>query len=256
MVTCKLKGGLGNQLFQIATVCNLAMENNDSYVFNFEDCYTPMQGFQSSKYKETIYNNFHEINNLVGNNFYVEPTFEYKQIPYSNNIILDGYFQSEKYFYNNKDNIVKLFDLNYKSDEICKFLEQIPKPVTSVHIRRGDYLPYTHIVNALNEKYYLETIQIINDKTQSFLMFSDDITWVKEKYKLKNVYFSEFNDELCDLILMSKCDNNIIANSTFSWWGAYLNKNKNKTVLSPKIWFNPSSGINDKDIIPNSWIKI
>lgn len=256
MVTCKLKGGLGNQLFQIATVCNLAIENNDCYAFNFEDCYTPMQGFKSSKYKETIYSNFQEINNIDDNNVYIEPTFEYKKISYSENIILDGYFQSENYFYNTRDTIIDLFNLNYKQWEISKFIEQLPKPITSIHIRRGDYLPYTHIVNALDEGYYLETIQMINDKTRSFLMFSDDIKWAKEKYKLKNMYFSEFNDELCDLILMSKCDNNIIANSTFSWWGAYLNKNKNKTVLSPKIWFNPESGIDDKDIIPDSWIKI
>ena len=89
----------------------------------------------------------------------------------------------------------------------------------------------------------------------SFLIFSDDINWAKQNFDNKNLYFSESNDELFDFILMSKCDNNIIANSSFSWWASYLNKNKNKTIVSPKKWFNPISNLNYKDILPEDWIR-
>lgn len=93
-------------------------------------------------------------------------------------------------------------------------------------------------------------------KDTTFVIFSDDLNLAKEKFNKPNMFVFDSEDEVLNMTCMSLCDNNIIANSTFSWWGAYLNKNKNKTVLSPKIWFNPESGINDKDIIPDSWIKI
>jgi TFIIF-interacting CTD phosphatase-like protein len=91
-------------------------------------------------------------------------------------------------------------------------------------------------------------------KNCSFLFISDDIEFVKQNYP--NSYYSIFNDEMIDLILMSLCDHNIIANSTFSWWSAWLNKNNNKTVVGPKKWFSDQSDIDSKNIIPKSWIQI
>lgn len=253
MISCNLKGGLGNQLFQIAAVCGLAFENNDVFGFNFDNCYTPLQGFKSSKYKNSIYRNILSINSL-SNNIYNEPCFEYKKIPYSGDVVLDGYFQSEKYFDNYKDNIINLFDLTYRLNEINEFFDKLPRPITAVHVRRGDYLPLTDTFVILDRDYYLSAMDIL-EKNTSFLVFSDDLNWAKSNLSNQNVYFSNCNDELFDLILMSKCDNNIIANSSFSWWGAYLNKNKNKTVIGPDKWFNPHSNLNYKDILPNNWIK-
>jgi len=94
-------------------------------------------------------------------------------------------------------------------------------------------------------------------KDCSYLFISDDYEFVKSNYnKDINFFYSTFDDELSDLILMTKCDHNIIANSTFSWWGAYLNNNKNKKVISPKSWFNQNLQVNCKDLIPDGWIKL
>ena len=253
MITSNLKGGMGNQLFQIAAACGLAFDNNDTFGFNFDNCYTPLQGFKSSKYKNSIYKNIPTIDNLP-NNIYNEPSFEYKKIPYCGDVMLDGYFQSEKYFGDYKEKVVNLFDLTYRSSEIDEFINKLPRPITSIHIRRGDYLPLTDIFVILDKEYYLSAMSVL-EKSTSFLIFSDDIDWAKQNFDGRNIYFSESHDELFDFISMSKCDNNIIANSSFSWWASYLNKNKNKTVIGPKKWFNPSSNLNFKDILPEEWIR-
>lgn len=253
MISCNLKGGLSNQLFQISATCGLAFENNDVFGFNFDNCYTPLQGFKSSKYKNNIYKNIPTIDNLPSN-IYNEPCFEYKKIPYCGDMVLDGYFQSEKYFNEYRDRVINLFDLTYRLDEINEFFVKLPRPITSVHIRRGDYLPLTDVFVILDKEYYISAMNVFQDNGY-FLIFSDDINWAKQNFDNKNLYFSESNDELFDFILMSKCDNNIIANSSFSWWASYLNKNKNKTIVGPKKWFNPISNLNYKDILPEDWIR-
>jgi len=254
MISCNLKGGIGNQLFQISTTHALALENNDIAVFDFEKCYTPMQGFKATKYKDNIFKNIKTTQNFIHDTIYTEHKHSYNKIPYSHNILLDGYFQSELYF---KNKILNLYDLSYKIEEINQFLNNIPRPIISMHIRRGDYLPYSHIVNILNNEYYNNAIKFFDD-SYSFLCVSDDKNYIKENFcDIKNLYFSPFDDELIELILMSMCDHNIISNSTFGWWGAYLNKNENKKVIAPKKWFtNDALKIDDMDIVPESWIKI
>jgi hypothetical protein len=255
MVSCNLKGGLGNQLFQISTTCALALENNDIAMFDFDRCSTPMQGFKSSKYKNSIFKNVNTSSDIKCDNHYIEPYHQYSKIPYVKNIMLNGYFQSELYFKNKKEQIINQYDFSHRTNDIENFIAKIPRPIVSVHIRRGDYLTYTHVFNIIDNQYYIDAMNQFKDC--SYLFISDDYEFVKSNYnKDINFFYSTFDDELSDLILMTKCDHNIIANSTFSWWGAYLNNNKNKKVISPKSWFNQNFQFNCKDLIPEEWIKL
>lgn len=93
-------------------------------------------------------------------------------------------------------------------------------------------------------------------KDSLFVFVSDDMNWVKDNFKGDNLIYSPFKDEVMDFTLMTLCDNNIIANSSFSWWGAYMNKNKDKIVIGPKIWFGPNGPQTTQEIIPENWIKV
>ena len=246
MVSCRLQGGLGNQMFQIAAAYALALRNNDMPCFNFSVCNTPMQGNKSINYINTIFSNLCNDGNLNFDLLYNEPKFSFDEIIYKPNILLNGFFQSEKYFYDFKEEIKEIFNLP---------IHEAKKPtdfLTSVHIRRGDYLNLQNYHLILPKEYYEEAIKTFEG---NFIFFSDDIEWVKENFKGDNIFYSETNDELMDLTLMSICDNNIIANSSFSWWGAYLNKNENKRVIAPKNWFGPNGPKDINDIYPKNWEK-
>jgi hypothetical protein len=101
--------------------------------------------------------------------------------------------------------------------------------------------------------YYRNAIAEFSDDTR-FLVFSDDIQWCKENFKGDNFHFIEGEKDYVDLYLMSLCNNNIIANSSFSWWGAWLNNTPNKKVIAPKQWFGKAKQLNTKDLIPETWI--
>jgi len=130
-------------------------------------------------------------------------------------------------------------------------------PLVSIHFRRGDYLEVASLNLTLD--YYNQAIGIILEKFQQFklVVFSDDITWCKEVIVGDNVYYSEGNSKYVDMCMMSLCDHNIIANSTFSWWGAWLNANVKKVVICPEDYVNDStySYIN-KNYYPRDWIAL
>jgi hypothetical protein len=174
------------------------------------------------------------------------------------NFIIDGFFQSEKYFKNNRKEILDLvripeFVAVKISEKYSKFLHE---KTTSIHVRRGDYLnhPNHHPVQSLT--YYLNAIDLLKDKTDLFVIFSDDIEWCKINLNLENAIYIEDEKDYIELYLMSFCKNNIIANSSFSWWGAWLNENPDKTVIGPKNWFGSAIQHNTGDILPETWIKI
>ena len=180
-------------------------------------------------------------------------------------IYLYGHWQSEKYFKNIENIIRKEFTLkNGLSNEAKNILEKIQKTNSvSIHIRRGDYVENKKnctLYGVCSLTYYYKTIKIIQNKTGNphFFVFSDDIRWVQKNLKtassltlVRGVNIRDFEE----IILMSKCKHNIIANSTFSWWGAWLNNNPNKIVIAPKPWFNIAT-INTKDLLPPLWITI
>jgi hypothetical protein len=138
------------------------------------------------------------------------------------------------------------------------------KNSVSIHIRRGDYLhnkKNTSLYATCNSKYYFEAIKIINSSVEKpfFFVFSDDIPWAKKIFKnMRNFKFITGNcGELSyiDMQLMSLCKHQIIANSTFSWWAAWLNKNDNKIIISPKNWF-LKNNFDTSDLIPATWLRI
>jgi hypothetical protein len=249
MITSFLQGGVGNILYMVSAAYALAKENNDECAFDF------VNGNFTQKpalvYRNNIFKQFMSID-LSKNVFtyYNEPYFHYKKIPYRNNILLYGYFQSEKYFKDYKNDLIKLL----KDELIINSLKEIYKNILSnsisIHVRRGDYLKIQHYHPCPSINYYLDSIKLIDTKKdiKNILIFSDDIQWCKENFKDERITFIEGQQDYEDLYLMSLCENNIIANSSFSWWGSYLNEDNNKIVIAPKIWFGESANHNWKDI--------
>jgi len=186
----------------------------------------------------------------------------------SKNAYIDGYWQNEKYFKGIEGIIKKEFTLkNLPSPLFCKLSnEMVNSESVSIHIRRGDYIHSketnkVHGVCSLN--YYNQAIKIINGFVEdpTFFVFSDEIDWAKNNLKLNYPTLFVSNKLMKDseeLILMSKCKHNIIANSSFSWWGAWLSENSHKIVIAPNQWFSEKrmKNIGESDIIPKSWIKI
>lgn len=175
-----------------------------------------------------------------------------------------GYWQTEKYFIGINDLLMQTFVFNEVAISIQNriILEKIEEvDSVSLHIRRGDYLlPENRELfgGICTLDYYRRAIDYILDKVKNpfFFIFSNDIVWVKENMNISNSLFITWNsgkDSWQDMFLMSKCKHNVIANSTFSWWGAWLNKNPQKIVISPSRFFNVS---NNSDIVPDTWTSI
>jgi hypothetical protein len=258
MISCNLQGGLGNQMFQIAATYALAKRNNDTCGFDFERCYTPLQGYKSTKYEKTL---FKKINNIKGFNPYIiynEPKFNYLEIPYHKDLLLNGYFQSELYFKDYQDEIINLFSFDEKIiEELKKYISSINidnLPTTIIHIRRGDYLLNTNYHPLCSKEYFQKAIDILGDCCYIFI--SDDIKWVKENFSNKNFFYYDSKDEIYDLTLMTIVDNIIISNSSFSWWGAWLNKTPTKKIIAPIIWFGANGPKESNDIIPKNWMSL
>lgn len=173
--------------------------------------------------------------------------------------VIEGYRQSSLYFDEYYDEIVSQFQPGYKINEECLNWQNIiqnDKYSASIHIRRGDYIRAGWTVNI---DYYYESMSIIKEKIPNvtFYVFSDDISWAKENlpdsYDIHYVsHESKDFNPFDDIWLMSKCCHNIIANSTYSWWGAYLNCNKEKIVIVPQ----KIRSSNNVDIVPDTWIVI
>lgn len=175
----------------------------------------------------------------------------------------DGYWQSEKYFSSNVHIVRNEFrfpDLDKRNKEfVCKYAG---KTTVSIHVRRGDYLKEPLFKNIADIFYYQKAIERIKNLTDidCFIVFSNDIEWCKKNLselfgqtESSYVNWNHGIESYKDMQLMSLCSHNIIANSSFSWWGAWLNENPDKIVISPSKWINRQ---NEIDIIPNTWIKV
>lgn len=248
-VSVNIVGGLGNQLFMIACIHAIGykyglipivkyiaespsiFKNRDTY---FDNIFKKVLVISPDKYNKISFNKITEdkYNKAIINN--------------NNNYELSGYYQSESHITEYADKILELFSLddNYinKIQNIYDNIKGENKTTVSMHIRRGDYVKLSHYHTNLTIRYYNSAAKLF-DKNVLFIIFSDDIIWCKNNIKYPNMYFCEnipdigLPVDITELMLMSICDNNIIANSTFSWWGAWLNKNKNKTVIAPRNWF-------------------
>lgn len=230
-------GKMGNAMFQAACTIALAKRNNDSFLFP-----------STWKYR----NSFNLPKNCFTANIrpaltFNEAGFHYSPIVYRNNLDLLGYFQSEKYFKDFEGDIRTFFTPTSNTPS---------KPgVASIHVRRTDYLKFPNHHPTLDMKYYEKAMEKVG--VNKFLVFSDDIPWCKQHFVGNQFEFSENHNEITDLALQMKCEHNIIANSTYSWWAAWLNDNKEKKVVCPEKWFGPALSMhNIKDLFPNGWIKI
>jgi hypothetical protein len=242
---------LGNNLFQFAAALSLSSE--------LTICVPIKEEYEATlKHKDTFFKGFSIINYIPKDvKIYEEPSHQYNQIPFISheNIILKGYFQSHKYI--NRSKILNQFSIDIGTHDFIKnkYPQILIKEFTSIHVRRGDYLKmlYKHPFSGL--EYYKKAIKLIGEE-KNFIFVSDDIVWCKRNFKLKNVIFVENTSPIIDLYIQSYCKNNIISNSSFSWWGAYLNNHKNKNVIAPSMWFGFKFKVNTKDLLPNSYIII
>jgi len=179
------------------------------------------------------------------------------------NTYLYGYYQTENYFLQIRDEIVSSFRLKEVPDERNNRLIDNLNSQTSVaiHVRRGDYInsPFS----MLDIEYYKNAINFISEKVENptFYVFSNDIKWVRENFaflgdSMNIIDHNQGKKSYLDLVLMSNCKHNICANSSFSWWGAWLNQNPDKIVIVPEKWFKDKSYVNSTyDLIPKEWIK-
>jgi hypothetical protein len=238
-------GRLGNQLFQISSTIGIANKNNLSY------------GFPEWEYSKYFEKKLPEFNDLIQyREFYID--FCYKEFIIVDRTDIQGYFQSWKFF--KEIDIINIFKLK---SEYEKYIDKYNyKNTVSIHVRRGDYLNNTHVYPILSYDYYIRSLDLIKKSgviNPTIFIFSDDIEWCKNKFDFPNQIFIQEEQDIIELFIMSRCKNNIISNSTFSWWAAYLNQNIDKIVICPDVWFNNTSEIinfNYNDLIPEEWIKI
>lgn len=288
-IIIKIGGGLGNQLFQYALGRNLALTGNKEVKFDLSWFNT----YKERKYKLDHFNTVTEIGTkseikavkkygkkygrlaFLHNRLFIDDSIYIKQkdaadfdpkiFQINRSVYLDGIWHSEKYFKQIEDSVRKEVKLkNHPHEGFEEIAERMGRENSvSLHVRRGDYLTMSKAIKTMNVcsiEYYNEAVKIIASKVKNpiFFVFSDDINWAKENLKLNFPVFFVSNKVIPDyeeLILMSKCKHNIIANSSFSWWGAWLNMNHNKIVILPKNWFKDKEK-STKDIAPNNWIKI
>ncbi|HIP25044.1 MAG TPA: alpha-1,2-fucosyltransferase, partial [Archaeoglobus profundus] len=170
-----------------------------------------------------------------------------------------GYWQTEKYFSDIRTDILKDFTVKEKNTEIVdNYLKQINNSNSvSIHVRRGDYLNHPDI-GVLDISYYKNAIEYIYNKVENptFYIFSNDISWCEKNLDFidDKIIINNTKSEIEDISLMKNCKYNIIANSSFSWWSAWLNINPSKIIIAPKIWMvkNP----NNCKWVPDSWIEL
>jgi hypothetical protein len=286
MIIIKIIGGLGNQMFQYSYARAMKERGYDVKIDISEfDLYKLHGGYQLDKYNIDLKVSSKEENKKYYTNGIVTKIlrkigiesskvikekslfFDSSLLELSDNNYIVGYYQCENYFKDIRDILLEQFTIkkclsNY-TIEIEKKINNSLKSC-SIHIRRGDYInnKNINIHGVCSIEYYKKAIDLIKSKFEkiNFFIFSDDITWVKENLKVENATYIDSEEKRIpheDIYLMSLCHYNIIANSSFSWWGAWLNKNNEKIVVAPKIWF-----INDKmqkqatNIIPEKWIKV
>lgn len=270
-VTARLWGRLGNQLFIVAATTSLALDNDATAVFpDFVKDFDPELEENKNYAVGNLKSNYmHILSKLDTSNYdnkieyiYHALSFSYSPIPYHPNMLLEGWFQSEKYFAHHKNEILKLFA---PSDEIMKYLGEryqdiIESPKTvSIHLRC--YTKEDPNLDILFPTYgggYVKKAVQYFEPDCRFIVFSDQIEWAKGELAgiPGNFQFVENEEYYHDFYLMSLCKHNIICNSTFSWWAAYMNQSPEKIVVAPRKWFKAEYNFYAIDLIPNEWITI
>lgn len=252
-------GQLGNQFFEIAAAVSLALDH-DADVFFPDFAVKTIDGIPTN-YKHV----FFRLNATVPKEkiqaYYIEPTYSYTPIPYHQNMCIQGYFQSEKHFAKHKQKILELFA---PSSEIREYLEskyqQLLKSQKTVSIHVRSYWkddPQQKIYPNYGKDYFEKAIMKFPEDSV-FLAFSNDMARCKQILAdiPRKIIFIEGEPYYHDFYLMAMCKHNIISNSSFSWWAAYLNPNPEKIVIAPPEWYTSTCGLNYKDVVPESWTTL
>lgn len=280
MITVAIMGGLWNQMFQYAFGRALALKNKTELILDTMDYATyTLHSYGLDNYKiqakEEKVGGPHKLFRIVQvllplkKRTYIEITSNhfYPQVLESRvgNLYYLGYWQSPKYFEDFGDiirsELTPIHDPGEKNREVMKQMET--ENAVSIHIRRGDYVSDPNTNKRFwvcDLDYYKAAIAHIREQIEApkFYVFTNDIPWVRENFELDPMTIVDWNGvekNYEDIRLMSHCKHHIIANSSFSWWGAWLNPSKEKIVIAPKVWL--ANGSDDaRDLIPDSWIQL
>ena len=290
MIITKITSGLGNQLFQYAVGRSLAIRNNTSLYFDLSyykqlyDTDTP-RAFKLNKFAidykllhTSPYQYISKATKLLPNrtlkpfftwqnekHFHVDPAVLQVR---SSFVMLDGFWQSAGYFADCEAVIRRELTFNRETNPTFKSyrqaIEQAEQPI-SVHIRRGDYVTHPEFSQSfgfVGVDYYRAAIARLTTQfpAATLFLFSDEPTWVQENLtpNVPHIFVKNtgHDADLDDMQLMSLCHHHIIANSSFSWWGAWLNADKHKVVLAPQRWFKHKPDWNTKDLVPATWLRL
>lgn len=284
MIIVRLIGGLGNQMFQYAAASALASRLGVELVLDTRgfDNYTLREyGLNAFNIESRIateeelrdfpnwQRRFFEILNKlikVGGKFYIEPFFEYnkKFDKLKDGIHLSGYFQSQNYFISIREKLITQFVPLKKIDTHNQLIinKILSSESVSLHVRRGDYVSVQknlELIGVCSLDYYKKAITQMREKLSDpvFFVFSNDMDWARDNLPLSQhdvLVDGNADTPEMDIFLMSQCRHHIIANSSFSWWGAWLSNYKEQCVVAPSPWFE-SSKLTDIDLLPASWQK-
>ena len=281
MITCNLMGGLGNQIFQIFATISYAIKSKNP--FKFLNIKTLGSGQTTIRYTywNSFFSNFNPIF-LIDNipksiHIIREKNFTYNELPIhemiNTNSLIYGYFQSYKYFQENYQLIYKMIGIDKIKYNILSKLnltKECLNNTISMHFRIGDYKKIQDCHPLATYDYYKRSLKHIKKVYTgikfNILYFCEDVDIddVLEKISILQSNFPEYNfirgentlEDWEQMLLMSCCHHNIIANSSFSWWAAYFNSYTDKIVCYPSVWFGPSMNHDTKDLCPSEWIKI
>jgi hypothetical protein len=226
----KVGGGLGNQLFQIAAAYSYCKKYNKKLYIDISD-WSASQGVNPIKYKDSIFKNFeYHLYSTPKTTIIEEESLIYKELPYHDgDVSFHGYFQSDKYFIEHKDEFVN--SLSFPNLD-SSFIQE--KNV-AFHIRRGDYISYSHIYNVCNTDYFNKQFEAFKD--YQINVFTDSPNIICNEFKNQKFNLIISHSELEDLTLMSLHTNIVCSNSSFSWWASLLGVEKNNIIV-PNKWFN------------------
>jgi hypothetical protein len=259
-------GRFANQMFQYAALKGISRKiGTDTCIPNHTQAVDDGIG---NKLRTELFDSF-DLNTNIGllNNGHApvvnERFFHFDEELFNlcpDHVSLQGYFQTEKYFKHIEDEIREEFTFKSEILSPCKEMISSADNPVALHVRRTDYVTNSANHPPCSLEYYGEALKHF-DTDRNIIVFSDDPTWCNQQELFSDDRFmiSENTDNRVDLCLMSLCDDFIIANSSFSWWGAWLSTNKDKKVFAPSQWFGKEGYTKDhdtKDLIPDSWTKI
>jgi len=249
-----LSGGLGNQLFQIAAAYAVARRVGSRLAINYNRHTSAGQGNHPSKYRDTLYRKI-DVTEEWPILVYRYPEFIYNPLMPVRNAVLDGFFQSGKYFRDVADEVRQLFE--FPKEIVAgaqRVLAQDPRPAVGVHIRLGDYLSNSNksSLHVCTRYYYQKTIRRYPPDKYRIIVCSDDHAIAKKLVRGLKVEFYAGADDLAEMTLLSQCEQLIISNSSFSWWSAFLGVKK-KMVFAPNRWFAHDVHPTDEDMYETGW---